>query len=78
MTDFINNPEFIKAVLDDRIILIVMVIFLLRFKYATYNNIWLAALVNIPGTIFHELAHFLMPDRLKFLFSLKKILMEAI
>lgn len=60
MTDFINNPEFVKAVLDDRIILIVMVIFLLRFKYATYNNIWLTALVNIPGTIFHELAHFII------------------
>ena len=30
----------------------------MRLKYNTYSSMWASALVNIPGTILHELMHF--------------------
>ena len=40
--------------------MIVLVIFLMRLTHATYRSLWLSALVNIPGTVLHELMHFLI------------------
>lgn len=37
-----------------------LVIILIRFKYATYTSMWMSALVNIPGTFLHELMHYLV------------------
>lgn len=55
---FINSPQLLNSLIHDRFVLMCLVLFLLRFKYATYKNIFLTALINIPGTFLHELAHF--------------------
>lgn len=60
LLSLINSPRFLQSVFDNRFYLILLVIVLTRFKYATYNSMWLCALVNVPGTILHETAHFLV------------------
>lgn len=55
-----HNPELYYNLVDNRFFLIVLVIFLLRLTHAAYRSLWLSALVNIPGTVLHELMHFLV------------------
>lgn len=55
--NIINSREFLQHVFDNRFYLILLVIILTRFKYATYNSMWMCSLVNIPGTILHEMMH---------------------
>ena len=57
---FVNSPEFLRSFFDNRFYLILLVIILMRFKYATYSSMWMSALVNIPGTFLHELMHYLV------------------
>ncbi len=57
---YLSNPNFLRSVFDNRFILILMVVFLVRLKYATYSSMWMSALVNVPGTVLHELMHFLV------------------
>ena len=54
------SPELYYSLVDNRFFLIVLVIFLMRLTHATYRSLWLSALVNIPGTVLHELMHFLI------------------
>lgn len=56
----IQSREFLHNLFTNRFILITLVIFLTRMKYATYRNIYVAALINIPGTLLHELSHFMV------------------
>ncbi len=56
----INSPEFLRGFFDNRFYLILLVILLMRVKYATYQSMWLSALVNIPGTVLHEAMHYLV------------------
>lgn len=56
----LNSPQFLQSVFDNRFYLILLVIILTRFKYATYNSMWMCSLVNVPGTILHETMHFLV------------------
>lgn len=60
LTTLINSPEFLQRVFDNRFYLILLVIILTRFKYATYNSMWMCSLVNVPGTILHEMMHFVI------------------
>lgn len=53
-----NSSELFWTVADNRFYLILLVIFLVRAKYAAYRSLWLSALVNIPGTILHEFMHY--------------------
>ena len=57
---FFNSPEFLRSFFDNRFYLILLVIILMRVKYATYSSMWMSALVNIPGTFLHELMHYLV------------------
>ena len=57
---YLNSEEFLQAFLNNRFYLILLVVFLTRLKYATYNSLWVSSLVNIPGTLLHELMHFLV------------------
>lgn len=57
---FFSNPQVLRSIFDNRFILILLVVFLVRIKYATYRSMWISALVNIPGTILHEMMHFLV------------------
>jgi len=57
---FINNPETLLFIINNRFLMILLVIILLKAKYATYSSIWLSSLINIPGTILHESMHFLV------------------
>ena len=56
----IDNPQTLDWIVNNRFLMIVFVIVLLKFKYATYSSMWLSALINIPGTILHETMHFLV------------------
>lgn len=55
---WVNSPEFLTLLINNRFLLILLVIVLIRLKYNTYSSMWASALVNIPGTILHELMHF--------------------
>jgi len=57
---FFNDPQMLGALFNNRFILILLVILLMRMKYATYSSLWASALVNIPGTFLHELMHYLV------------------
>ena len=52
-----KSPELYYTLVDNRFFLIVLVIGLIRLTRATYRNLWLCALINIPGTLLHELLH---------------------
>ena len=58
VTGFLSSSELFWTVADNRFFLILLVIFLMRAKYATYRSLWLSALVNVPGTILHEFMHY--------------------
>lgn len=53
-----NDQYIINSLFNNRFILIFLVIFLMRIKYASYRNIYVCAFVNILGTSLHELSHF--------------------
>ncbi len=57
---FLNNKAILQQFLDNRFFLILLVVFLVRIKYATYRSMWLCAVVNIPGTVLHEFMHFIV------------------
>ena len=54
----LNSSDFLQSFFNNRFYLILLVVFLMRLKYATYQSMWMSALVNIPGTLLHELMHF--------------------
>lgn len=60
ISNYLNSPEFLRGFFDNRFYLILLVVILMRFKYATYTSMWMSALVNIPGTFLHELMHYLV------------------
>ncbi len=60
LTALLNSPQFLSSFFDNRFYLILLVIILMRAKYATYRSMWLSSLVNVPGTILHECMHYLV------------------
>lgn len=63
MMDFIaylNSSEVLTKLTTDRFLLILLVIVLTSFKRAAYKSMWLAVLINLPGTVLHECAHFVV------------------
>jgi hypothetical protein len=56
----LQDPKLLRGFVDNRFVLIALVILLMRVKYATYKSMWLSALINIPGTFLHELVHYLI------------------
>lgn len=54
----LNSYEFLQSFFNNRFYLILLVIVLLHLKNATYRSMFMCALVNIPGTLLHELMHF--------------------
>lgn len=58
--DKINSHAFLSSFFDNRFYLILLVIILLHLKNATYKSMFMCALINIPGTMLHELMHFLV------------------
>lgn len=60
ITVFLSNPTTLETFVNNRFLMIFLVIVLLKFKYTTYSNIYMSALVNIPGTFLHETAHFIV------------------
>ena len=57
---WLNSPETVAAFFNNRFYTILAVVLLMRAKYAAYGSLWLTALVNIPGTILHELLHYMI------------------
>lgn len=55
---WINSPEVLNLLANNRFFLILLVIVLVRLKYHTYSSMWATALVNVPGTALHELMHY--------------------
>lgn len=58
--NYINSSEFLNDFFNNRFYLILLVIVLMHLKHYTYRSMFWAALINIPGTILHELTHFLV------------------
>ena len=54
----VNSVGFLQSFFDNRFYLILLVIVLVHLKNATYRSMFLCALINLPGTILHELMHF--------------------
>ncbi len=59
-SELINDPDVFNLLVNNRFLLILLVIVLLHLKYKTYNSMWASALVNIPGTLLHEFMHFMV------------------
>lgn len=57
---FFSDPQILQTIVNNRFILILCVIILLKLKYATYSSMWLSALINIPGTVLHESMHYIV------------------
>ena len=57
---FLSDPQTLKTFVGNRFLMIFLVIVLIKLKYTTYSNIYISALVNIPGTFLHEMSHFLV------------------
>ena len=58
LIDKLNSYSFLQSFFDNRFYLILLVIVLIHLKNATYKSMFMSALVNIPGTLLHELMHF--------------------
>ena len=54
----LNDYNFLQSFFNNRFYLILMVIVLVHLKNATYRSLFMSALINIPGTLLHELMHF--------------------
>ena len=57
---YLNSSEVLAKLTTDRFLLILLVIVLTSFKRAAYKSMWLAVLINLPGTVLHECAHFVV------------------
>ena len=57
---FLNREDIVGSFFDNRFFTILSVVLLMRMKYSTYSSMWLSALVNIPGTLLHEIMHFVV------------------
>lgn len=57
---FLTREDIVGSFFNNRFYTILSVVLLMRMKYATYRSMWLSALVNIPGTILHEMMHFIV------------------
>jgi len=60
LIDKLNSYSFLQTFFDNRFYLILLVIVLLHLKNATYKSMFMSALINIPGTLLHELMHFIV------------------
>ena len=58
--NYLNSSEFLTVFTSNRFYMILLVVILMRLKYATYRSMWGSALINIPGTLLHELMHFVV------------------
>lgn len=59
-TNELNSYEFLQTFFNNRFYLILLVIVLVHLKNATYRSLFMSALINIPGTLLHELMHFVV------------------
>lgn len=57
---YLDSPSFLAALTADRFFLILAVIVLSSLKHSAYKSMWLAMLINLPGTVLHECAHFIV------------------
>lgn len=57
---YLNSSEFLDDFFNNRFYLILMVIVLMHLKHYTYRSMFWAAIINIFGTLLHELMHFIV------------------
>lgn len=58
--EWLNSANTLQLLMSNRFFLILSVIVLSSLRHAAYSSMLAAALVNLPGTILHELAHFIV------------------
>lgn len=58
--EYLNSPEMLSYFSSNRVFLILAVLIISSLKHQAYKSIWLAMLINLPGTFLHECAHFLV------------------
>ncbi len=57
---YLNTPEILNKFANNRFFLIFFVLALSSIKRSAYQSLWLAMLINLPGTALHECAHFIV------------------
>lgn len=57
---FINSPQTLSFATDNRFFIILFVLILSALRRASYTGMIAIALINIPGTVLHECAHFVV------------------
>ena len=57
---YLNTPDVLNKYANNRFFLIFFVIVLSSVKRSAYQSLWLAMLINLPGTALHECAHFIV------------------
>lgn len=55
---YIMSPETLNEITSNRFFLILFVLILSSLRHGVYHSMFLASLINMPGTILHETAHF--------------------
>ncbi len=60
VSNYLNSPEVLSLVFDNRFMLILFVILLTKLKNSTYRSMYMSAIINIPGTILHEAMHYVV------------------
>lgn len=58
--NYLNSAEFLNLFFNNRFYLIFLVVVLVHIKNFTYKSMFMAALINIPGTLLHEFMHFIV------------------
>lgn len=55
---YITSPEVLNEIINNRFFLILFVLILSSLRHGVYHSMFMASLINMPGTILHEIAHF--------------------
>lgn len=56
----VNDPTAFNHLVNNRFILVLLVIVLMRMRNMTFRSMWAAALIDLPGTFLHEVTHYIV------------------
>ncbi len=57
---YLKSADMLNFLVSSRFFLILLVIVLSSLKHSIYRNFWFFVFINLPGTVLHECAHFLV------------------
>jgi len=57
---WLNSQEVLQQLVSSRFFLVLFVVFISSLKHYSYDSMFMAWIINILGTVFHETAHFVV------------------